>query len=976
MGKSTCHIIRGSILSIVLLFALIISAFPQNFCLSDIWYSRDATDDDQFGYAIAVSGDFAIVGSRSEELDINGQNNVSKAGAVFFYRKSSDGNWEMTQKLVLPERKKNDYFGHSVSIYENLAVVGAIGKDNPDDSKMEDVGAVYLLQLGSNGNWSIINQFFASDMAEDAELGYSVSINGERILAGAPEEERDQNGRNSIDKAGAVYVFERRWWGPWGQIQKIVSPERSKNDNFGESLGFSGSQALIGAFKHNEGDISEAGAVYAFTRSYWSGWYYNSKLKTPYFTDKGKFGHGIHISEDYAIIGTHGDNRDSSGGNLIKAAGSASIYKFISNRWEYVQKLVAEDRAEDDKFGWSVNLTKEYAIVGAIDKDVTNSSGDVKSKAGAAYVFKNTGTEEWNQISRLTLEDPDKDDKLGTSVAFSSRSALVSSLKRDKPEFENEDKADNSGAVFLFETCQDIVVNVDTSICDGDSILLQGAFQNEAGIYTDIYTLPSGYDSIVVTDLTILPNSFTNKQVAICDGDSIWLGGSFQRNAGFYYDTLDAFNSCDSIIITELFITPLASSTVEESICEGDSIWLAGAFRSLAGLYYDTIPQSSGCPDVLITDLSIVPAPVIHADTAICEGTSIWLEGAYQTMPGTYYDTISGQESCDSIIITELSVTPLSSNTIQISICPGDSIWIVDAYISVPGTYFDTLINPSGCNRVMITELSFYPEPVTDVETRICAGDSIWLGEAYQTTPGIYYDTLTSNHGCDSIVISTLTVSQGQSYTIPQIRSICKGDSIWLQNAYQKTAGIYIDTTIIEPCGDTLLYKTTLNAYPLAEIDLGEDSTLCDGENILLDAGIGFESYNWNNGFATTQTLIANIAGTYTVIGTDVNGCNDTDEIIISYEACSPNSVPGTNPFEVLIYPNPSSGLLNINMGDKYKGEDLTIHITNLQGQIVFTKEISKTSEISLELSHLPKAMYYLSIRNRTTSLSVKVILK
>ncbi len=352
-----------------------------------------------------------------------------------------------------------------------------------------------------------------------------------------------------------------------------------------------------------------------------------------------------------------------------------------------------------------------------------------------------------------------------------------------------------------------------------------------------------------------------------------------------------------------------------------------------------------------------------------------WKE-LYQTVPGTYYDTIPGLESCDSIIITELSVTPISSKTIQISICPGDSIWIVDAYISVPGTYYDTLINPSGCNRVMITELSLYPEPLTNVETRICAGNSIWLGGAYQTTPGTYYDTLTSNHGCDSIVITALTVSQGQSYTIPQIRSICKGDSIWLQNAYQKTAGIYVDTTIIEPCGDTLLYKTTLNAYPLAEIDIGADSTLCDGETLLLDAGIGFESYNWNNGFASTQTIIANMAGSYSVVGTDVNGCNDTDEIIITYETCSPNAIPGNNAFEVLIYPNPTAGLLNINMGDKYKGEDLTIHVTNLQGQVLFTKEVSKTSEISLELSHLPKAMYYLSIRNSTTSLSVKVILK
>ena len=1028
MGKTTCHITRIFILQTILFFFIGINALSQSFCLSDILYSRDAIDEEQFGYSIAISGDYAIIGSRSEETDSNGQNKVSNAGAVYFYKKNADGKWEMTQKLVPSDRIKNDYFGHSVSISGNLAVVGAIGKDNPENTKKRNVGVVYLCQLGSDGKWTIIKEFFASDMAEDAELGYSVSISNERIMSGAPEEEEDENGRNSIDKAGAVYVFERRWWGAWTQTQKIVSPERRKNDYFGESLSILGDVALIGSFKHNEDDYKEAGAVYAYARNYWSGYYFENKLDPPDYTEKGHFGHSIHISDDYAIIGAYGDDKDPNGGIQVPGAGSALVYKHNSgDGWEYVQKIIADDRNDDDRFGWSVNMSKDFAFVGAINKDIVSNTGSLVSKAGAAYVFQRNGSDQWSQVDMLALEDPDRDDKLGSALAYTNGSLFVSSPTRDKPESSNEDAASKSGAVFIFQKCQDITVTVDTSICDGDSIWLEGAYRKDPGSYSDIYPLPTGIDSIVITNLFILPNSITNIELAICSGDSIWIGGAFRHHAGIYYDTFDAYNGCDSIIITELFITPLSTTTVEESICQGDSIWLGGAFRSVAGIYYDTIPQTSGCAEVLITELSItplssssvtesicqgdsiwlggdfrsvagiyydtipqtsgcaevlitdlriIPSTTTHADTTICEGTSIFLEGNYQTTPGTYYDTIPGVNACDSVVITELSITPLSTNTIQISICPGDSIWLVGSYKSVPGTYYDTLSNPAGCDRVMITILSHKSVSVTNIETRICSGDSIWLEGEYQSTPGTYYDSLTGINGCDSIIISTLTVSEGQSYTIPQIRSICKGDSIWLQNAYQKTAGIYIDTTIIEPCGDTLLYETTLNAYPLAEIELGADTTLCDNETILLDAGGGFESYDWNNGFATTQTIIADMAGSYSVIATDVNGCTDTDEIIISFKSCPTSVDPGSDKFEILIYPNPTTGLLHINMGDKYSGKELHILLTNMRGQIVITKKVNNESEFSLDLSRLSKGMYYLNIRNSESAISTKIILK
>jgi len=113
-------------------------------------------------------------------------------------------------------------------------------------------------------------------------------------------------------------------------------------------------------------------------------------------------------------------------------------------------------------------------------------------------------------------------------------------------------------------------------ICQGDSILLGGVFQTNSGVYTDSFTTINGCDSVITTTLTVNPTIVTPVNAAICQGDSILLGGTFQTVAGTYYDSLTTSLGCDSVIATALVVNPLSSIIINPvfPVCFGDPIIL------------------------------------------------------------------------------------------------------------------------------------------------------------------------------------------------------------------------------------------------------------------------------------------------------------------------------------------------------------------------------------------------------------------
>lgn len=149
----------------------------------------------------------------------------------------------------------------------------------------------------------------------------------------------------------------------------------------------------------------------------------------------------------------------------------------------------------------------------------------------------------------------------------------------------------------------------------------------------------------------------------------------------------------------------------------------------------------------------------IHIDTSICEGDSYYASGDFQTSEGVYYDTIFSSNQNDSILITKLSISPTFKITIDTSICQGMSYFIKGAYQTTSGIYYDTLQTIHGCDSVIITELTVHSIYETNLTSEICEGESILLGGVLRTKSGNYYDTLLTRQNCDSIIVTNLTVN-------------------------------------------------------------------------------------------------------------------------------------------------------------------------------------------------------------------------
>jgi hypothetical protein len=177
----------------------------------------------------------------------------------------------------------------------------------------------------------------------------------------------------------------------WDQAIKAVASDRAAQDYFGWSVAISGDYAIVGAPYEQDGNgggaVYQSGSAYIFKKT-GAVWVQQQKLAAPVRASTDLYGTCVAISGDYALVGSANDDEDQNGANTISNTGSVYIYKRTGTVWNLHQKLVANDRAAFDKFGWSLQISGTQIIVGAIYSSTDVNSGDFMSQAGSAYIFQ------------------------------------------------------------------------------------------------------------------------------------------------------------------------------------------------------------------------------------------------------------------------------------------------------------------------------------------------------------------------------------------------------------------------------------------------------------------------------------------------------------------------------------------------------------------------------------------------------------
>ncbi|NQZ99673.1 MAG: hypothetical protein HRU01_24460, partial [Myxococcales bacterium] len=177
-------------------------------------------------------------------------------------------------------------------------------------------------------------------------------------------------------QSGSAYVFTETS-GTWSEQQKLLPLDGMASDSFGFSVGIEGETVIVGADLDDHGAEVDAGSAYVFTRSGLV-WSEQQKLTADDYAGGDNFGWSVSVSGDMAVVGAVGDD-------YVNATYSGSAYEFKRNSqgtWAQVAKLVAPDRAGlDDKTGRAVAIEGDTAILGARDAETAGSA------SGAAYAF-------------------------------------------------------------------------------------------------------------------------------------------------------------------------------------------------------------------------------------------------------------------------------------------------------------------------------------------------------------------------------------------------------------------------------------------------------------------------------------------------------------------------------------------------------------------------------------------------------------
>jgi hypothetical protein len=213
--------------------------------------------------------------------------------------------------------------------------------------------------------------------------------------------------------------------------QKVIASNGQPHDAFGQSIGLSGTTALIGAVDVNDWE----GAIYVFTQTggVWTeGQEFMADDGAP--GDQATFGTAIMIDGDTAVIGALGATVDGH-----PNAGAAYVFRQTGGTWSQVAKLVASDPADNNYFGQAAAISGDNIVVGAYGATV---DGNVLQ--GAAYVYSNIGGT-WTFVKKLVADDAVGGEFFGRSVAMSGTRALAGA------PYAGVDGTPARGAVYMFD---------------------------------------------------------------------------------------------------------------------------------------------------------------------------------------------------------------------------------------------------------------------------------------------------------------------------------------------------------------------------------------------------------------------------------------------------------------------------------------------------------------------------------------------
>jgi hypothetical protein len=378
---------------------------------------------DEFGFSVATSGDYAIVGAYAED-DAGG----TTSGKAYIFNNSTGA---LVHTLDNPNpygTSQSDNFGFRVAISDTYAIVGAYAED---DAGGTDSGKAYIYNVSTGALLHTLNNPNPYGTSTDDYFGVSVAISGNYAIVGASLED-DASGTTS----GKAYIFNNSTGALLHTLNNPNPYGTSESDYFGNAVAITDTYAIVGAYGEDDAGGNSTGKAYIYNVSTGALLHTLNNPNAYGTIVSDQFGIRVAISGNYAIVGAF--EEDDAGGTT---SGKAYIYNVSTGALLHtLDNPNAYGTSAEDRFGIRVAISGNYAIVGAFEED---DAGGTTS--GKAYIFNNS-----TGALLYTLNNPNPygtslNDNFGVSVAITDTYAIVGAYGED------DAGGTDSGKAYIFE---------------------------------------------------------------------------------------------------------------------------------------------------------------------------------------------------------------------------------------------------------------------------------------------------------------------------------------------------------------------------------------------------------------------------------------------------------------------------------------------------------------------------------------------
>ncbi len=406
-------------------------------------------------------------------------------------------------------------------------------------------------------------------------------------------------------------------------------------------------------------------------------------------------------------------------------------------------------------------------------------------------------------------------------------------------------------------------IRTEETIAACDSYTWNGQTYTQTGAYTYTTNAANGCDSITTLHLTINKTVYAEETITACDSYE-WNGQTYTTSGDYPYTTTAA-NGCDSIVTLHLTINQSEVGTTEyATICYGESYTWNGNTYNTSDTYTVTLTNALGCDSTATLVLTIMPAAVTETESVTIGSNELpctW-RGQSLTATGQYtaaepYTTAA----CDSVIhvldLTVLSTGATDEQTVTICDTELPYQWYNQDYTATGRYTYSEQYAGTDIDSIQHVLLLTVNSSV-EVQYSITACDHYtWSNGMTYTESGIYYDSLLTIHGCDSVEILTLTINSG--IEVPYTVTACDSYT-WSNGMTYTESGIYYDSLLtIHGCDSVEILTLTIHNG----IEVPYTVTACD-------------HYTWSNGMTYTAS------GIYYDSLQTIHGCDSVEILILT----------------------------------------------------------------------------------------------